>query len=328
MKTLPPSIEIFRPGRHIDDQGQVHEFAAADVAAIASGYAPAIREAPLTIGHPACDRPAWGWVDSLQVNADGRLVMDTRDVEPQFAEMVAARRFAKRSAAFYPPDHPANPTPGSWYLRHVAFLGAQPPAIAGLADLPAFADGDAGLVQFSEVSSMPDPIPAPTPAQLEAAKAAQLEAAKAAQAAAEKKVAELENRLVQFAEQRRADMHAAHVTFANAQVQAGRLLPKDAGSAAAVLDLLAEAQPVQFAEGGSTRTLAPADWLRQLLSQAAPVVSFGEFAPAPAPAGLDTPGTPGMSDAEIDRRARAHAAEKHVSYAEALAQVTSFSNRG
>ena len=58
--------------------------------------------------------------------------MDAKDVEPQFAEMVNTRRFPKRSTAFYTPDHPQNPKPGVWYLRHVAFLGAQPPAVKGL----------------------------------------------------------------------------------------------------------------------------------------------------------------------------------------------------
>src|SRR5690606_2877795 len=100
-----------------------------DLEAIAAGYDPALHEAPLTVGHPAHDRPAYGWVGAVQVMPDGRLAITPRDVEPQFAEMVAARRFPKRSAAFYPPTHPKNPTPGRWYLRHVGFLGAQPPAI-------------------------------------------------------------------------------------------------------------------------------------------------------------------------------------------------------
>lgn len=127
--TLPDGIEIFRPGRHIDDQGVAHNFSDADVDGMAASYNPALREAPLTVGHPKDNLPAYGWVKALARNADGVLAITPHNVEPQFAEMVAAKRFPKRSASFYPPQAPNNPTPGKWYLRHVAFLGAQPPPL-------------------------------------------------------------------------------------------------------------------------------------------------------------------------------------------------------
>ena len=43
--------------------------------------------------------------------------------------------------AFTPPDHPSNPVPNAYYLRHVGFLGAQPPAVKGLGEAR-FADVD------------------------------------------------------------------------------------------------------------------------------------------------------------------------------------------
>jgi hypothetical protein len=45
---------------------------------------------------------------------------------------VKAGAYKKVSASFYPKDHPNNPTPGVYALRHVGFLGAQPPAVKGL----------------------------------------------------------------------------------------------------------------------------------------------------------------------------------------------------
>lgn len=128
-------IEIFRTGRHISDAGETLVFLASDIVEIANGYAPHLREAPLTVGHPADNLPAYGWVDSLVASADGRLLMKAHKVQPAFSEAVRAGRFRKRSASFYPPRHPNNPTPGRWYLRHVAFLGAQQPAVAGLRDI-------------------------------------------------------------------------------------------------------------------------------------------------------------------------------------------------
>jgi phosphoglycolate phosphatase-like HAD superfamily hydrolase len=69
-------------------------------------------------------------------------------VDPDFAEGVEAGRYRYVSASFYPPSDPNNPKPGNWYLRHIGFLGAQPPAVKGLA--PAFAEAAAaGLVEFA-----------------------------------------------------------------------------------------------------------------------------------------------------------------------------------
>lgn len=128
-------IEVFRAGVHLDDQGVQHHFSEADLAGMASSYNPALREAPLTVGHPKDNLPAYGWVKSVSRTANGALAITPHQLEPQFAEMVQAGRFKKRSASFYPPQAPHNPMPGKWYLRHVAFLGAQPPAVAGLKDV-------------------------------------------------------------------------------------------------------------------------------------------------------------------------------------------------
>jgi hypothetical protein len=322
---LPDSIEIFRPGRHIDDAGNAHEFSPADVAGMAEVYNPAVREAPLTIGHPEHNRPAYGWVKGLAVSAEGRLqTAGLREVEPQFAEMVAARRFPKRSASFYPPNHPNNPTPGNWYLRHVAFLGAQPPAIAGLKDIQ-FADDAAGAISFSEAGAgtgatteEDDEMDKDLQAKLDAAEKATAEA-NARAAAAVKEKAEADAKLAQFAEAARTERHAGYVSFCEEQVKAGKLLPKDAAAAVAVLDTLADAAPVEFAEAGATKKLAPADWLKGLIAAAKPVVSFGEQAAAGA-----GHATAPENDDELDKRAKAYAAQHNVSYADALSKVVSF----
>lgn len=321
--SLPDHIEIFRAGRHIDDAGTAHEFSEADVAAMAAGYNPSLREAPLTVGHPASNLPAYGWVKGLSAAA-GVLTMNPHQVEPAFAEMVQAGRFKKRSASFYPPASPNNPAPGRWYLRHVAFLGAQPPAVAGLKDIQFSAgDADAGAVCFSETVSPPYPHQETPMDEQMKSRLAQAEseaaAAKAAQATAEAAAEAANAQLAQFAEQQRQDRHAGHVSFAEAQVKDGKLLPKDKETAVAVLDQLAEAQPVEFSEGGTAKKVAPAEWLKGLIAGANPVVSFGEFAPAAAG---ESP--KGLSDAALDQRAIAYARQHHVSYGEAIGRVCGF----
>ncbi len=324
--TLPDHIEIFRAGRHVDDAGVAHEFSEADLAQTAAAYNPTLREAPLTVGHPASNLPAYGWVKGLAAQGE-ILKMNPHQVEPQFAEMVQAGRFKKRSASFYPPQSPNNPTPGKWYLRHVAFLGAQPPAVAGLKDIQfSEGDADAGAVCFSEAVLAPSTHQETTTMDEETkARLAQAEAdaaaAKAAQAAAEAAAQAAHEQLAQFAEQQRAERHAGHVSFAEAQVKAGKLLPKDKETAVAMLDQLADAQPVEFAEAGVSKKVSPAEWLKGLIANAKPVVEFGEFAPGNGGQGESAQG---LSDAEIDKRAKAYVRQHNVSYSEALNQVVSF----
>lgn len=128
--------------------GKALTFGAAELAGAVAAYDPALHEAPLCVGHPTHDAPAYGWVKGLQVKGD-RLVADTGQVDGAFAELVKAGRFKKLSAAFYEPDAPNNPKPGSYYLRHVGFLGAQPPAIKGLKAVE-FAAGAEGVVVFGD----------------------------------------------------------------------------------------------------------------------------------------------------------------------------------
>ena len=123
--------------------GRAREFSLAVVAAMAAVYSPARHEAPLTLGHPSDNLPAYGWVKSLRATDDGRLMMRAGDVTPEFSEAVKAGRYKKRSASFYPPGAANNPAPGNWYLRHVAWLGAQVPAVRGLADVNFEAQGSA-----------------------------------------------------------------------------------------------------------------------------------------------------------------------------------------
>ena len=128
-------IEIFRAGTHTDSAGVARTFTVHDVLAMAASYNPTNHEAPLTLGHPETDHPAYGWVKKLVATPGGVLLAYVDRVDSGFAESLKAGRFSKRSASFYPPNAPNNPAPGKWYLRHVGWLGAQPPAVQGLADV-------------------------------------------------------------------------------------------------------------------------------------------------------------------------------------------------
>lgn len=125
------ALEIFKSGTHTDMHGQKLTFSAEDLQASAEAYDPALFAAPLVVGHPKLNDPAYGWVKA--VSSDGAILeAEPEKVEAQFAEMVNGGRFPRISASFFHPQSPSNPKPGVWYLRHVGFLGAKAPAVKGL----------------------------------------------------------------------------------------------------------------------------------------------------------------------------------------------------
>ena len=140
-------FEIFKSGTRTDNNGRTVTITDADVAQAAAAYDPKLHEAPLVIGHPKIDAPAYGWVGGLHADG-GVLSADFAQMDDDFVGLVQSGRYKKVSASFYPPDSPSNPKPGSWYLRHVGFLGAQPPAVKGLSAIN-FAEDDV-YVEFSE----------------------------------------------------------------------------------------------------------------------------------------------------------------------------------
>lgn len=134
-------VPIFQGGKQTDSSGREHDGDALIEKSLAKFNA-AKHEPPACIGHPAHDAPAYGWVEGLKkvVHKGGNLLLAKfKQVEPNFEGMVKAGRFKKRSAAFYPD--------GS--LRHVAFLGAAPPAVKGLPDM-AFSEEADAVFEFAE----------------------------------------------------------------------------------------------------------------------------------------------------------------------------------
>lgn len=115
-----------------------------------TNYNPALHEAPIVIGHPKLDDPAFGWIESLSLAGKTVLAMP-KQVVTEFADWVDKGLYKKISASFYGKTNPNNPTPGHAYLKHVGFLGATPPKIKGLPD-SSFSedDGEILTIEFSD----------------------------------------------------------------------------------------------------------------------------------------------------------------------------------
>lgn len=243
-------IEIFKPGTHTTMSGQTMTFGEADVRAIAEGYNPAIYEAPVVIGHPKTDAPAWGWVQSMNF-ADGTLKAVLHKVAPEFADMVKAGKFRNRSAALYQPTAAGNPTPGKPALKHLGFLGATAPAVKGLKPLDFADDAGADVFEFADQ---------PGQSSEAAALRAELAALKA---------------------ETRARDHAALV---DDLVREGRLLPRETAGMMAFMDAVdgEGVDEVCFADGdGRTVNQVPLEFLKQFFRDRPKVVEYGEIAGGP-----------------------------------------------
>lgn len=126
-------VEIFRAGKHKDSKGREFTASEADLDQIVAN-SQQLGVAPIVIGHPKEDGPAYGW-NELKRDGD-RLFSRAYDINPAFDDGVALGAYRNRSISVV-----KDATHGL-RLRHVGWLGAVPPAIDGLSPMP---------VQFNQV---------------------------------------------------------------------------------------------------------------------------------------------------------------------------------
>lgn len=133
-------IEVFRVGTFTPMNGTPLTFSESDLQAVVDNYDAENAPAPIVVGHPKTDDPAFGWAGAFDFDADtGVLHADLKDIAPSFADAVDEGQYKKVSMAFFQPNAAANPKPGTFYPKHIGFLGAVPPAVPGLTPV-SFAD--------------------------------------------------------------------------------------------------------------------------------------------------------------------------------------------
>lgn len=288
--------------------------------ACAAAYDPGLHEAPLVVGHPASDAPAYGWVRALNYDETLGLEAEPHQVHSEFAELVAAGSYKKISASFYPPNSSANPKPGAYYLRHVGFLGATPPSLKGLRAAE-FADESGELVtvelEFGEsaawgasqtlwrrmrewviakfgLEAADSAVPGyvidrlgeeSRPEFAESPAATPQESAvnaEEAKRAEELAVREkaLADREKKLAEQERAAERREFAEWTAAQVASGRLLPAEAAPVTELLLSLPGGQELAFGEGDEAAKKAPRAILQDLVTALPARVEFAELAAA------------------------------------------------
>lgn len=254
-------LHLARIGTFTDMHGQDVALTPELLAQLAASYDPALYQAPLVIGHPKTNSPAFGWLDKIEATPEG-LFGSPINVDPAFAEAVNSGRYPQRSLSFWPADHPGSPTPGQPYIRHLGVLGATPPAIPGLrgADLAAD-DGTTILFSTPPSNAMPD-IP----------EVIDLAAREAALATLQ---AELDRRAQDLSDKELALRRAAVVAFCDGLANEARLRPADVPALAEIVLRLEQSEPaVCFATPGDDTPAAGATWLRGFLATLPPLVDM------------------------------------------------------
>ncbi len=145
-KGLTDWVEVFRAGTHKDSLGRTVTFSRSDLDEIANNLS-ASAPPPHVITHKALYSP-FRYGDVVEAKREGdRLFIRSDNVEPAFESLVAQRRLPDRSIRLAR-------TASGLNLAHVAWLGAEPPAVEGMAPVQFAAASDQVFdFSFQEVRS-------------------------------------------------------------------------------------------------------------------------------------------------------------------------------
>jgi hypothetical protein len=118
-------IEIFRSGEQTDSQGNTRLWTEDDLDQVVANHADErFGSAPIVVGHPKTDDPAYGWTSELK-KVGNTLLAKFKEINPAFEKLVREGAFKKRSVRLIEGEH-------GWTLAHIGFLGAAAPAVEGL----------------------------------------------------------------------------------------------------------------------------------------------------------------------------------------------------
>ena len=337
MNTSKP-IQIFKAGTHTTAAGDLLSFSESDLSATAAAYDPKKHEAPLVVGHPKMDAPAYGWVGGLAF-ADGALEIEPVQVDPEFSEMVNRGAFKKISASFYSPAAPGNPSPGVYALKHVGFLGAAAPAVKGLRT-PSFKEAEEGVIEFdltaefTETQSRGEIMSDADKARLTALEtengklAAENEKLKTGNTALFAENEKLKSDAVAFAEAaataKKAAQHTEHVAFAEGLIKAGKLLPARRDQTVAFMDNLVEQDSlVEFGEGAGKKSFTQLAIYREQLEAMPKIVEFKELAGGNgATGGVDVEDSTALAAKAVEFQEQEEKAGRTINIAQAVQHVS------
>lgn len=262
---------IFKTGKHTDSTGNTKEWTEEDLDKIVESYDPQKHEAPIVIGHPKTNAPAFGWIERLKRVGD-TLYAYPKQLANEFVEMVKQGLFKKRSISLYPDGT----------LRHVGFLGAQPPAVKGLPDVE-FKDSNMSIsLESDEHKDLEEP-EQPDVKELEE-KIKNYEEQIKNMLNKEREFENLQNKYAEIlSEKERLEKevekqkHAAQVKefeeIVDNAIEQGRLLPKLRDNVIKIFEVISSVPIYEFSEGVKTQ---PVSLIKEFIESLPKMIDLGD----------------------------------------------------
>lgn len=126
MENDKPWITIARTGTFQDSRGRTQMITQERLEKIAQNYAKRTEDAPVVLGHPEDNDPAHGWITAIKTQGEKLFAQFSR-ISDGVRNAVKEQGYKYVSMSLFPDGE---------RLRHVGLLGAVPPAIGGLGELP------------------------------------------------------------------------------------------------------------------------------------------------------------------------------------------------
>jgi len=125
-------VHVFKAGDQTSAQGIQRKFSPKEIQQVVDTYDTSIHEAPLVLGHQGDNDslPSYGWIKNFE--RVGENLYANVAFSDLAKDLVKDGHYRKVSISFYSPDSQINPHKGQWSARHLALLGASPPAVKGL----------------------------------------------------------------------------------------------------------------------------------------------------------------------------------------------------
>ena len=133
-------VEILKCGSYKDSEERPMVVTPATIDEWVREYDPKIIKILISVGPVKDDSPAWAWVEELK--RDGNVLFaNLRDVVPEFAKMLQAKAFSKRSVTFRGFNFDR--------IKIISFLGAEPPELKAFEGFD-FHSGPSTTCEFTE----------------------------------------------------------------------------------------------------------------------------------------------------------------------------------
>jgi hypothetical protein len=257
---------IFKTGKHTDSSGKTREWTEQDLDKIVETYNPQEHEAPIVIGHPKTNAPAFGWIEKLKRVGDTLYALP-KQLNKDFVEMVRNGLFKERSISLYPDGR----------LRHVGFLGAAPPAVKGLPDVE-FSDEELQTIEISEFNDIDEDEKNNSNSnnvikELEEKLKVYEEKLKQMEKK-EQEFTELQNKISELEKELKAQKHQLELKnfeeYVDKQISEGKILPKMKEKVLKLMDVIST---YEFSESQGTQ---PIDLVKEIIESMPKVIEFGE----------------------------------------------------